>query len=358
MWVNAGMTTDRFDAINPFSAVAEIYARRGWRNPFTILLFDGYNQLTPDYRAKLGEWGYALVDYSAETERLYAQFPALMRYPINERICFLRWLAVEDWVKDQGISEQVFVIDADIVFNVDPALVAQEFKGVTTTMQGNPCFTSISDYGWFTRYRQALVALNADVEGYSKAAWDFKRQTPGALTQEHYEWFGDFRREIISSDMDLIGYLLLSGQLPQTPIGAFFKGLKYYYAENAMLLGTYAKKQVGRAKGVRFVCRDGEAQIDGKKLAFWHFQGEMRTWLNLVFLLRKLGWRGRVPMHHYNKFARWFAFANHFVLHMSRRDVIHGIRDFGFADTAFQLGLEEIFCDQTYWDEGVFCDLD
>jgi hypothetical protein len=115
-----------------------------------------------------------------------------------------------------------------------------------------------------------------------------------------------------------------------------------------------ASLHYGRSKGFRFSVENGQAVIDGKKLAFWHLQGGVRTWLNLVYLLRGLGYKGRVPMHDRNYLANRFALLNNFILHLTRRDLIHRIEEFGFDFPGRRMKLEQIFCDDTYWEAGVF----
>src|SRR5262249_24958194 len=132
-----------FEEKVPLLFLGNYLRERGSDQSFHIIFLDGYDRLSTKYLSELKNVGLNLVDFSSEFRRLSSAFPGLERFGRYELLCFLRWPALRQYLRQENIREQVFHIDGDVIFNALPQDIAVDVAGLTFVLQGCPAFVSI-----------------------------------------------------------------------------------------------------------------------------------------------------------------------------------------------------------------------
>lgn len=288
-WLGEGQDGSLFERSIPLLFTADHLRRIGSREEFTVLFLDGFERLPGSYVRDLAARGFDVVDASAQLRKAAAAYPGLQRFRTYERLCFLRWLVLDEVAAG---SDQPIHLDGDVVFGATPERVAESLAGRTLVLQGCPGLTAVGDRAWFGIYEEELDRFCRDVDGYSKAAWAARE---GWEVSHQERWAGSRFREVISSDQDLISHLIHTGRLPQADPHEIAEESGMYWADNPLYMQSHARLQLGRRSGVTFACREGRCYLDSREIAVWHFQSDFVRYVSRVFALRRLGWPGRVP---------------------------------------------------------------
>jgi hypothetical protein len=350
-WVNQDQGDASFEDRVPLLFLAHSVRSHASTERFCVLFLDGYDRLSSRYLSQLRALGFDAVDFCDELRWLARPFQHLEQFRRSEVLCFLRWLALEHYLRKEGIREHVIHVDADVFFNALPEEIAKDVEGLTFVLQGCPAFVSIASHNWFECYLEELRRFNRDIEDYSSAAW---QQRPGWEQSYREKWAGHRDRRIISSDQDLISHLIHTDRIVQNSPLRFVKRLRLYYAENPLYFHDHAGIQLSKDQGL-FFSSDGErCHVDGRKVAFWHFQSAFSEYLNAAIVLRSVHYRFRFPNHLesggfgllLSRLARKAA--------MSRRHIYGSLKELNPDNPNIRLSFAEIFNRRAFWKKGVF----
>lgn len=345
--------TNSYDFENhvPLAFVGAHNKRLGFSNGIHVLFIEGFSKLDALYKQQLIDFGYILHDAAALYQSIADRYKQLDRFGDYEKKCFLRWPVLETFFA----GEPVIHFDGDIVFNEDPAVIAELVAGKTFVLQGCPAFTVISNNAWFAQYRQALDLFVLDIDGYSAHAW---QQRDGWDITFTTRWAGSRFREIITSDQDFISHLIHTGQLVQEPVESVMRCLSgYIYFENPLFPHMYDNNfpyRYVRENGIDYfegIREDGSLVPFKKRVLFWHMQSCFNFYLSKLILRKKfLGsiTLGRLPFHlssqgleeSFNKFMR------RFLHHTTRLNVYR----YFFEKRDFS----GIFKGNIWWKKGIF----
>jgi hypothetical protein len=270
----------------PFLFHGEMMKSRGWKNPVKLVLMNHNPALSGGYVSSLGEYGYEIHDESQTGERLKRKYRTLSKLPEYLFYTFIRWIVLKKMVDRKRISLPLILIDGDIIFTEDPENVAREVMGKTFILQGNPCFSVISDYRWFEQYETELLRYDSDTEAYNRAA----ENDTEALCPDR-EWCNlSLYRFPLRHEQDLQEFLISKRRLIQDRTRDVFAGSSYYWMQNPLFPAQWAREQ-----GVRrsFTIRQKENGYfaGGKKLPFIHFQNSFSAYCRHWLLACKLNYR-------------------------------------------------------------------
>ncbi len=259
----------------------------GFSNDIHVLFLSGYHLLSDAYTSSLKDLGFILHDVTTLYDSYAKKYAVLQRFGDYERRCFLRWPVIESFFS----GESIIHYDGDIVFNEDPAVIAQKVTGTTFVLQGCPAFTVISDRAWFRQYIQQLDLFTSNIESYSADAWQ-KRQ--GWETTFATRWSGSRFRPIISSDQDLLSHLMHTGQIKQESIESIMQALDDYCVfQNPLLFHMYNPHipyRCNREQGIDYVMytrADGQNLTYKKRILLWHMQSCFNFYASKYILRKK-----------------------------------------------------------------------
>jgi hypothetical protein len=279
--------TRSFEAKVPLLFVGQRNQKLGFNTPINVVFLEGLERLDATYQSQLRDLGYVLHDAStlyAHYAQKYEQLSCLGDY---ERKCFLRWPVI----RNLFAGEPLIHYDGDIVFNEDPAIIAQKVSGKTFILQGCPAFTSIADPSWFEQYTHALDAFTADINGYSSRAWKVRA---GWEVSFATRWSGSRFRPIISSDQDLLSHLIHTNEIKQDSLDALMHDLDDYIVfQNPLLFHMYNPHipyAYTRENGIDFCSyarADGVDLTYKKKILLWHMQSCFNFYASKRLLLQK-----------------------------------------------------------------------
>lgn len=153
---------------------------------------------------------------------------------------------------------------------------------------------AITNYDWFECYYAELVEFSRDIEGYSSMAWN---ERWGWEKSDIEKWAGQRYRRIMSSDQDFISHLIHTGRIVQDDPVHFVKHLSLYYTENPLYFDSHAEIQLSKHGGLSFSSDGDTCYVDGKKIAFWHFQSDFSAYVNAAIVLHKICYPFLVPNH-------------------------------------------------------------
>lgn len=337
-----------FEAQIPLSFVGSRNKQLGFTSPLHVVFIAGFNRLSDNYKKSLQELGYILHDAQMLFNEIEADHKPLARFGDYEKKCFLRWLVLEKLFT----GEPIIHYDGDIVFNEDPAVIAQKLTGKTFVLQGCPAFTVIHNKVWFEQYQEQLRLFEQNIDGYSQRAW---QQRIGWEVTFKTRWAGSRFREVITSDQDFLSHLIHTGNIYQDSIESIMFCLQdYVYFENPLFIHMYDDNFpfiYERENGVDYLkCQrqDGELCYYKKKVLFWHMQSCFNYYLAKCVLRQKFFIPGRVPLtlSAITYEDRLNKMVNRFFGHVTRNFIykyFFSKHDFG-----------AIFNDARWWKKGVF----
>ena len=166
-----------------------------------------------------------------------------------------------------------------------------ECAGRTFVQQGCPFFAAIADNDWLGVYADELERFSRDISGYSARAWDERVGWNGG----YHAWVGWWERDPLSSDQDLIQYLIHSGKLPHTDPAEFRAASDLHYVHNPLYFHTHADLSLGKTSGVEFRSDGRACFVDGRQIAFWHFQQSFVHYMRQCEVLLRLRWPFVLP---------------------------------------------------------------
>jgi hypothetical protein len=350
-WVDKNQDKASFESRIPLRHLGRSMRRHGSKDALNLLFLDGYSRLSSEYIAKLKKLGFNVVNLSVEVKQLVGAFQSLQRFGKYEMLCFLRWPALAHFLKKENFRKQLIHIDGDIIFNADPGEIANDVKGLTFILQGCPAFTTITNYDWFECYYEELVKFSHDIEGYSSKAWSERLGWEKSYIEK---WAGIWDRQILSSDQDFINYLVHTGRIVQDNPVSFVKQLKLYYTENPLYFDSHARIQLSKNHGLSFSSDGDTCYVDGKKIAFWHFQSDFSAYVNAAIVLRKIHYPFRFPNHLNGRFSRLLSVAARRAYPMRRKEIYGWLKEPNPEKSDGYLSFVDIFNSRFYWEKGTF----
>lgn len=329
----------------PLCFMGERNLKMGFKNDFDILFLEGYELLPENYKSYLKGLGFSLHDVNHQYSDFNRNYKTLNRFTDYEKKCFLRWLVIQQYFTGEGIMHY----DGDVLFNEDPGVLQRGLKGMTFVLQGCPALTCISDPAWFFDYQKQFAYFASDIERYSKDAW-VKRD--GWEKSEREKWAGSRFRHIISHDQDLISHLIHTDQIIQNKPEEVLGIMRFHiFFDNPLYIHNCYSND--KELPFKYEREDGIDYLNGKRVAFWHMQGNFSHYL-YKFLHRK----------------EYFKFLFHSKLKNSleKRDLEHYLSSVivRFSKHNYNLRLRvykyffeennfgEVFSDKIWWKKGVF----
>ena len=94
--------------------------------------------------------------------------------------------------------------------------------------------------------------------------------------------------------------------------------------------------------------------MDGKKIAFWHFQSDFSAYVNAAIVLRKIHYPFRFPNHLSGEFGRLLSLAARRAYPMSRKEIYGWSKEPKPEKSDGYLSFVDIFNPRFYWEKGVF----
>jgi hypothetical protein len=350
-WLQENQDGDAFEEQVPLLFLGNHLRRQGSNQTFNIIFLDGYHQLSNNFISKLKAVGFNLINFSSECRRLMKAYQKLDRFGKTGMLWFLRWPALLHYVKAENIKKQIFHIDGDIIFNARPEEIANELTGLTFVLQGCPAFVTITNHDWFECYCEELAKFHRDIEGYSALAW---QERVGWEESFRERWAGNWDRRIISHDQDLLSYLIHTGRIVQDNPQTFVKQLELYYTENPLYFDSHARIQLSKNHGLLFSSDGDTCYVDGKKIAFWHFQSDFAAYVNAAIVLHKIHYPFRFPNHLSGEFGRLLSLAARRAYPMRRKEIYGWLKEPNPEKSDDYLSFVDIFNSRFYWEKGVF----
>lgn len=328
-----------FDCHVPLAFNGERNSRLGSQTVFDVLFLEGFKLLSGGYRDKLSGLGYRLHDAEDSYLQLKHDYAPLARFGDYEQKCFLRWLAIRDFCGDGPFVHY----DADVVFNATPEEIEADFSGLTFMLQGCPAYTRVDDPAWLECYADELGRFVGDMEAYSAAAW---RQRPAFATTFRERNGALWDRQMLSSDQDLLQFLTLSGRIPQADAASVNGRCSTAIFQNPLAIGS----DIQIPLPLSYERRDGIDYVGGRKVAFWHMQGDFCNYLGYATFCRRFGDNHRIPRVGARKPLSYMAYRGlkRFSSGYSRAQLMRRY----FGEDVVDLGF--LLNDERFWESGVF----
>lgn len=354
-WLTEKDNVESFEHHVPLLFLGNYLKRKGWNQVFHVVFLDGFDRLSGNFVAKLRAVGFEVINLSSECRRLMRAFRNLERFGIYEMLCFLRWPMLLYYLGVDKIREQVFHFDGDVIFNASPQEITEDVAGLTFVLQGCPAFVSISNYDWLESYCAELSKFNNDIEGYSSTAWSDRSGWEKSYIDR---WAGMWDRRILGSDQDLINYLVHTGKILQDNPQTFVKDLELYYSENPLYFNSHASIQVSRNHGLSFSSDGATCYVEGKKIAFWHFQSAFSSYVNAAIVLHNMHYPFRYPNHlSGGSFSRKLWAGARRLHPMKRKEIYGSLKELNSDELDGRFSFVDIFNCRSYWEKGVFVNL-
>jgi len=328
-----------FEKHTPLAFNGNRNRRLGSKAVTDVLFLEGLNLLSEGYRERLSTLGYHLHDVERMYRRLRDRYKPLARFGDYEQKCFLRWLVIQHFCGNEPFVHN----DADIVFNATPEEIEADFSGLTFMLQGCPAYTRVDDPTWLKVYRVELDRLAADVEAYSGEAW---RERPAFASTFRERNGALWNRRILSSDQDLLQFLTLSGRLPQADAATIGARCSTALFQNPLVIGS----DIQIPLPLSYERRNGIDYVGGRKVAFWHMQGDFSDYLGYATFCRQFGDKRRVQWVRAKRPWTYVAYCAMKGLNSaySRGQLIRRY----FGDQSVDLGF--LMNDEKFWQSGVF----
>jgi hypothetical protein len=269
----ASGTEADFEERFALALVGRHYRELGFSGPIDLVFLSDLGRLSPAYRAELERSGYELNDASAVFARIDESFPGLADLRLTERMWLLRWLVA----RERYEARPTLHLDADVVLNEDPAVVARLAEGLTFVLQGCPALAAISDPTWYVEWESALRAFSEDRDAYSRAAW---AEREGWRISMRTRWAGSrFSREI-RHEQDLLSHLIHTRRIRQDPVEEVLHAFDgYLLFENPLFFDVeldFLSFGYARSGGIDYLdCRaveDLSEVVERHRPLCWHMQ--------------------------------------------------------------------------------------
>jgi hypothetical protein len=241
--------------------------QNGWRNPITLVFMKGYRRLSNAYVSLLRACGYKIYDESAISKKLKKIYRNIAQLPDYLFYTFIRWIVLKEMIDREKISLPLILIDGDIIFTADPNAIKEEVAGKTFLLQGNPCFTVISNYFWFDQYEEELLQYNEDMAAYNNDAINNNNIVQPDRNYCNLSLF----RFPLRHEQDFQEYLISRGYLIQEKTENIFSKSSYYWMQNPLYPAQWAEEQQIRGKFI-FNQKDNSYWVGEKRVPFIHFQ--------------------------------------------------------------------------------------
>ncbi|WP_029015168.1 hypothetical protein [Niveispirillum irakense] len=258
---------EAFERVMPLRFQGRYLAARNWPNRITVSFMSGFERLSPGYIAELRDLGYEVTDRGAWMDEIRAGFPTLTVLPAYFSFTYLRWLLLERLIRSGEAELPAVLIDGDLLLTSHPDDILADVRGKTFMIQGCPCFTTISDMGWFEAYREEVTRFARDPVAFAADAVHV-RDNPTCPDREFCNvslFTTPFRHE-----QDLQEYLIAAGRLPQDRTARVFDS-DFYWVQNPLFPGEWVTEQKGEPL---FLWRDGQIWNRGRRVPFVHFQND------------------------------------------------------------------------------------
>jgi hypothetical protein len=348
-WVTDDQDGSVFEEHVPLLYSARYLRMLGSTQEFTVLFLDGYRRLPAGYVTELARLGFHVVDVSGDYRAVAAPYSALDRFGSYEKLCFLRWRVLERYLETERVQGQVLHVDGDVMFGATPERISAECAGRTFVQQGCPFFAAIADNDWLRVYADELERFSRDISGYSARAWEERVGWNGGC----HAWVGWWERDPLSSDQDLIQYLIHSGKLPHTDPAEFRAASDLHYVHNPLYFHTHADLSLGKTSGVEFRSDGRACFVDGRQIAFWHFQQSFVHYMRQCEVLLRLRWPFVLPnpLESSDRTRRW---VSRVVRPGSRASSYRVVRELALDPADARFGFADVFNRHAYWKRGFF----
>jgi hypothetical protein len=286
---------EAFEANIPLIRHAEFMRRFGIENKLHVHFMLGAERLSQAYHRALREHGYQVHDNSADMSLVLSRFPNIACLPTYFAYNYLRWPILELLVDRGDITLPLVGVDGDIAFTAPFDDITRDIAGKTFILEGNPCFTAISDMEWLRSYGRELERLDRDPAAFNLAAAQIKRSP--ARDDRRYcnaSWYP----VPIRHDQDLLQCLVAGGRLPQSEAREIFNS-DFYWIQNPLFPGEWFSEQCGTsARAINE--SDGRIAIGWKRLAFVHYQNDFARYCHAWQRLDALGLQSLGPALRYS----------------------------------------------------------
>lgn len=274
MWTTGGDSA--FEQVVPVLWHGEYLRSNGWNNSINLCFLQGLELLSANYRGRLADLGYEIVDCAPLVKKIVDRYPHSLKLSTTSRYWFIRWNVLRILAAEHAATTVVH-LDGDVVLLADPTELYQDVAGKTFMLQGCPALTVITDMTWFDVWEEELTRFFADRSAYVAAAL-VEKADPHLPDREFCNVcaYGPARFE----DQDMLEYLIAAGRLPQERTATVYDS-GFYWIQNPLLPGDWHEEQVpGASRSVSE--QDGVAFVGDKRVAFYHFQNDFakycRTW--------------------------------------------------------------------------------
>lgn len=276
-----------FEKSIPLLWHGEYLARQGWTNGIKLGFLEGIELLSADYRSRLEQLGYELIDCSSHIAACLQEYPALKTYTKTHRYWFLRWNVLDVLTTELAGKNTVIHLDADVVLMADPSELYRDVMGKTFVLQGCPVLTVISDREWFAAWRRELANFLRTPDEYIKRAIllkDHPVRNSREFCNEMYYVPGRFH------DQDMLEYLIAAGILPQSTSAEVYES-SFYWIQNPLLPGEWYDEQSAGEKRL-VIEKDDVVYIDSKRVAMYHFQSDFAKYCRMWQQFARFGMGG------------------------------------------------------------------
>jgi hypothetical protein len=250
-----------------------------------LVVLEGYELLSPNYRMEIDNLGFTIVDYSKQFVAIVRRFPNIDKhYSRFERNCLLRWMAFKDIWETQN-QLQFWHLDADVVLYASLDEIARDTKGKTFVLQGSPTLVSISTPAWFDTYARELGKLDANIVVYSNHAANEKPQC-----RLHDRELGNYSvfRNPIGSDQDFIEYLVGCQRLSQDDMNIVCANSKFYYVQNILEFLDWDEFQGNLKQYPVEMAENNSIIIGNRRIPLIHYTDSFILYANIFLFLYRL----------------------------------------------------------------------
>ena len=284
----AAGTEEQFEQRFGLGFAGRRYRELGFGGGVDLVFLSGLGGLSSGYRVELERAGYELRDAEALFSQIDKTFPGLAELSPTERKWLLRWLVAREVYG----AEPTLHLDADIVLNEDPAVVARLAEGLTFALQGCPALVAISDPAWYDEWDAALHAFAGDRQAYSRAAWG---ERDGWRVTMRTRWSGSRFSEEIRHEQDLLSHLIHTRRIRQDSVEDVLRAFDgYLLFENPLFFDLdlgYTSYAYVREAGIDYLeCRYQEDLLEAserRRPVCWHLQTYSARYLGKALALAR-----------------------------------------------------------------------
>ena len=103
--------------------------------------------------------------------------------------------------------------------------------------------------------------------------------------------------------------------------------LELYYTENPLYINSHATIQLSRNRGLAFSNDGDTCYLEGRKIAFWHFQSDFLRYVNVVIVLHNIHYPFRFPNHLNGGISRKLSLGARRVYPMTRSEIYGSLKE-------------------------------